>query len=262
MGRKKKKKEEASGPPGAPEWIVTFTDMISLLVTFFVLMMTFSSLDVYDAMKIDSLMESSQGIHDTSSHNSHTEAAREDQIAAASIERGSMTPHTRPPDELDESLEDMGQKQSEDHRATDLSNVVDGLVIEFSAEESFAPSSAEPNASLRKSLGEIGEVLSHYPHVVVIEGFTDNAFRPTQEHASADSLSLARARRASECMLEKSAMSLELIQISGHGANLPRGDNKTTEGRQLNRRVQIRVLAVSKLRSNYYETMKSKRRAG
>ena len=40
---KKKKQQEDEAPPGAPEWIVTFSDMISLLVTFFILLMTFST---------------------------------------------------------------------------------------------------------------------------------------------------------------------------------------------------------------------------
>ena len=38
---KERVKEPDPEPPGAPEWVVTFTDMISLLVTFFVLLMTY-----------------------------------------------------------------------------------------------------------------------------------------------------------------------------------------------------------------------------
>lgn len=44
MGRKKKQVEE-SGPAGAPEWMVTFSDCMTLLLTFFVLLLSFSSFD-------------------------------------------------------------------------------------------------------------------------------------------------------------------------------------------------------------------------
>ena len=62
---RKKRRHEDPGPPGAPEWVVTFTDMISLLVTFFVLLMTFSSLDAFDALKIDAWLDGNKGIHAT-----------------------------------------------------------------------------------------------------------------------------------------------------------------------------------------------------
>ena len=39
--------------PRVPDWIVTFSDMISLLVTFFILLMTFSSMNVLDAFQVE-----------------------------------------------------------------------------------------------------------------------------------------------------------------------------------------------------------------
>lgn len=44
MARQKKKMEEG-GPAGAPEWMVTFSDCMTLLLTFFVLLLSFSSFD-------------------------------------------------------------------------------------------------------------------------------------------------------------------------------------------------------------------------
>ena len=63
MARRKKEKKVDSGPPPAPEWVVTFTDMISLLVTFFVLLMTFSSLHAYDVLQIDAWFDGNRGVH-------------------------------------------------------------------------------------------------------------------------------------------------------------------------------------------------------
>ncbi len=44
MGRKGKKREQDDSP-GAPEWMVTFSDCMTLLLTFFVLLLSFSSFD-------------------------------------------------------------------------------------------------------------------------------------------------------------------------------------------------------------------------
>jgi len=45
MARKKKAKPDEGGPAGAPDWMVTFSDCMTLLLTFFVLLLSFSSFD-------------------------------------------------------------------------------------------------------------------------------------------------------------------------------------------------------------------------
>ncbi|HDR05093.1 MAG TPA: flagellar motor protein MotB, partial [Candidatus Marinimicrobia bacterium] len=36
----KKKQKEDLGPPGAPAWMTTYSDMVTLLLTFFVLLIS------------------------------------------------------------------------------------------------------------------------------------------------------------------------------------------------------------------------------
>lgn len=38
-------KKKDDGPPGAPAWMMTFSDITTLLLTFFILIMTFSSIE-------------------------------------------------------------------------------------------------------------------------------------------------------------------------------------------------------------------------
>ena len=56
-----RKKQEDEGPAGAPEWIVTFSDMVSLLVTFFVMLMSFSTISTNDSMMIVEAFSMSRG---------------------------------------------------------------------------------------------------------------------------------------------------------------------------------------------------------
>ncbi len=245
---KKKKREDPPGPQGAPEWVVTFTDMISLLVTFFVLLMTFSSMDAYDALKVDSFLDGAKGVHKSRGFDA-VRPPEADVLAASSLQRGAKQPHSRPADKLPESLEEMGKEQTDRHKAIDLNDVSDGLVIEFGVEESFAPGSTELSTQLQSSLIEIAKVLENYPHLVVVEGFTDGAFKPTPEYRNERTLSLARARNAAATMLANSDMTPELLQVAGLGNTTPRADNVSPGGRQLNRRVRLRVLSLSKVRA-------------
>jgi chemotaxis protein MotB len=258
MGRKKKKDDGPSGPPGAPEWVVTFTDMISLLVTFFVLLMTFSSLEEYELLKVASFLSGERGVHDTKGFVAAE--VQDDLLSSTDLVRGALSPHSRPAEELAENLEEMGQKKTEDHLEMDLGQVADGLVIEFGEEAAFAPGSAQVSEKLAASLGEIGRVLEHYPYLIVVEGFTDGAFRSTPSFPTADDLAFARAAGAAGILLRDSKLPASLVQISSHGDRNPRANEATAIDRQKNRRVQIRVLSLSRSRANHLEALERQKR--
>jgi len=179
-----KKKPEDSGPPGAPEWVVTFTDMISLLVTFFVLLMTFSSLEQHDLLKVESWLSGDTGILENRGMV-QPPVPQDDYLAATDIRRGALRPHTRPSDKLAENLAEMGQKKTEEDIEMSFENVADGVVIQFGDEDCFEPDSVRIPPALRKGLGDLGRILENYPHLVVVEGFTDSHHSPTWRYPTA-----------------------------------------------------------------------------
>ena len=208
--------------------------------------------DAHDAIMIDSLLQNKGGIHKSKSE-SMIRRETADVLSASSIQRGAKVPHSRPPDKLPESIEEMGRKRSEDYQEMDLNDVADGLVIEFGEEESFGAGSTRVNDTLAETLRDVARVLENYPHLVVVEGFTSGGFQPTPRYRSMASLSLARARAAAETMLAESGMNPDLIQVAGLGDSIPIADNVSPGGRKLNRRVRLRVLSLSKARANYLE---------
>ena len=251
---KKKSKPEDPGPAGAPEWVVTFTDMISLLVTFFVLLMTFSSIEEYEKLQVDGFLTGTRGnIKQLGGQTAH-ETLDDDIIAGTDIRRGADHAHSRPPAALEENLSEMGQTKGEDELEVDFSDIADGLQIVFGPECSFEPGSAAPNAALTKRLGELGRVLQHYTHLVLVEGYTDSEFVPTALYPDGESLALARAVDSADVLLANSGMTSKLIEVAGLGERVPRGDNSLPEGRLQNRRVEIRVIALSKARANHVKT--------
>jgi len=243
-------KIEDEAPAGAPEWIVTFSDMISLLVTFFVMLMSFSSMDESQEMVISAAFSNaSSGVVENDDGHTPQEPPEDDRMSATHPLRGANQPHSRPDEELSENLAEMGQKSSAEHLELDLSQIVDGLQIHFGRPGSFAPGSATVNPVLAAQLGELGRILQHYQHLVLIEGFTDSEFKPTPTYPSAEALAGARARAAAETMLAASDLSPELIQVAGLGASRPAASNETAGGRTDNRRIEVRVISLKRGRS-------------
>jgi len=188
------------------------------------------------------------GVLENDAGHSAVEPPKNDNMVSSHPRRGANQPHSRPDEELSENLAEMGQKETPEHLALDLSDVVDGMQIHFGRGASFAPGSIELAPELRDQLGELGRVLEHYQHLVLIEGFTDSEFKPTPQYPTDKALAGARARAAAEAMLSASNLSAELVQVAGLGSERPKSSNETASGRTDNRRVEVRVIALSRTR--------------
>lgn len=240
-----KVKTVEDGVDGAPPWITTFVDMTSLLVTFFILLFTFSSIQAYDSFTFPKNILGLSGTMEGDASRD-MQAPAEDVMSSYDLARGARVPHARPLDQLAENVEEMGQKLDEQHQTLDLNHVGDGLRIRFDTKAGFLPGDARVSSDLAKSLSEAADVLQHYPHLVVIEGFTDDAFRPTTDFPTAEDLALARAEAAAAVLASSGHVGRERLLVTGVGA-VPRpdvsGDDALT--RKANRRVEIVIQAVS-----------------
>jgi chemotaxis protein MotB len=242
--------EEDPGVEGAPEWITTFVDMISLLVTFFILLFTFSSIEEYETFTFPENILGTRGIIESDGGSAAVDPPEHDLMAAIDIARGATVPHSRPSEELSENLEEMGQKLTDSHIKFDPKRVKDGLVIRFGDTASFRPGSVEVNAVLRKALGELARTMQHYPHLLVVEGFTDSEFKASRDYKTPEALACARASAAAQVMLAESELSPKLLQIAGLGMQRPLNGNNSPTQRTANRRVEIRIVAMDEARAN------------
>jgi flagellar motor protein MotB len=91
-------------------------------------------------------------------------------------------------------------------------------------------------------------VLENYDYRIVVEGFTDGAFKPSPSFPTAEALSLARAGAAADVLTGSSSLSPMLVQVAGLGARRPRSGNATAAERTANRRVEIRIQSLSRQR--------------
>ena len=251
MAEKVVVKQVEDGIDGAPPWITTFVDMVSLLVTFFILLFTFSSIREYDSFTIPKNLMGTRGMQ--MSKGDTLEAPADDLMLAMDIARGSRTRHARPVDQLSESLEEMGQKMTDAHQEIDLRTAGDGLRIEFDPRAAFAPGSAEVSPELQRALFELGKTVQHYPLTILIEGHTDDAFRPSGRYVDETAMSIARARSAAE-VVARGGVDPAMIQVTAVGSTAPRSrEADSARARRENRRVTVRLVAMGKERAKNHE---------
>jgi len=87
-------KEVNDGVDGAPPWITTFVDMVSLLVTFFILLYTFSSIREFDTFTYPKNIISTSGVFKGDASDTMV-APQDDLMLAMDPPRGSRKRHTR-----------------------------------------------------------------------------------------------------------------------------------------------------------------------
>lgn len=227
-------------PPGAPEWIVTFSDMVSLLVTFFVLLLTFSSTATKEVPNSDS--KSPFGLFESTASSV---AARQIELMTrdqTDYHGGSVSPHSRPPEDLMQSVVDMGRKPREGELGFDVLSGSASWRIQFKDGAGFKRGSAEPNEALVAALVSMAETLAHYDVEIVVEGCADESFRADEAYGDEAALALARATSAGD-VLAKAGLRPERLGCSTH--TLRRSADGKVE-RILNRRFELRVLPRGK----------------
>lgn len=238
-------KEVIDGVDGAPAWITTFVDMVSLLVTFFILLYTFSSIREFDTFTYPKNIISTSGVFKGDASDT-MEAPQDDLMLGMDLARGSRKRHTRPVNELLENMEDMGQKLTDEHVPVDLRKVADGMKIRFPDSAGFRPGEATVNRALAKALRELGGTVEFYPVMVVLAGHTDDAFVPSPKYPNAEALSIARARAAADVLVEQGGFDPTLVMLEGYGDTRPRVKAATAVERAKNRRVEARLVSMSR----------------
>jgi type VI secretion system protein ImpK len=119
--------------------------------------------------------------------------------------------------------------------------VGDNIVVRVSNLVLFDSGKADTKPEFEAAGAKIATALDKEPGPIHVIGHTDNVKpKATSAFKSNYDLSVARAKSV-EAVLAKSLTDPSRIQIDGKGDLEPIGDNKTPEGRQQNRRVEIMI---------------------
>ncbi|MBE5895042.1 MAG: flagellar motor protein MotB [Lachnospiraceae bacterium] len=265
----RKKKEDAPAP-GSPAWMATFSDLMNLLLCFFVLLFSMSSVD---AKKFDEVAASfsqtfsvftagalsigdglliSNGVSQlneldeyiNSTGKAQEETEEQDPLADSTLEGALETVEGEMLAESEELAERVGEAISEAgmDELIEMEYTSQYVQLTLNGALLFQSGSAELNPEAEEVLTQVGIILERYSESIIeIEGHTDSVPINSAMYPSNNELSDARALAVFYFIIENTNLDPAMIKHSGRGEYCPIADNSTAEGRALNRRVEIKI---------------------
>ncbi len=228
MARKTK-----TGNTGAPAWMATFADMTSLLLTFFVLLLSFATMDIMkfkDAMgSINEALGSSQTRTVVFGEGSGSSL-----IEIPMSESESKKIHYAIKEDLEKLIEKKGLQED-----INVVHTKRGLILRVRGKMFFNSGGADLKYASIPVLEKIAEILKNFPNRVSIEGHTDTIPIRGGTFTSNWELSTARAYSALKYFQGIKGIDVTNIYIGGFGDTHPISPNDTPEGRAQNRRVEF-----------------------
>ncbi len=239
-----KKKCNCECPEGLPEWLATFGDLMSLLLCFFVLLLSMSSMN---AKKVQEAIGSLAGSLGVLEGGTQTEISHERIMKATPIEKNEETARTV--NKLSQAISEFKQF-TQGGKGTNivLEEGEKGFFIRLPADITFPPGSAKiTNVDALLFLKRISLIIREYlPKNIEIQikGFTDNTSPPpTSPYSDNWSLSAARALSVLKVLI-KNGVNPKQLSAAAYGEYHPVASNNTPQGRAKNRRVEIWFFAT------------------
>ncbi len=238
--RNKKKVEGLTGN----EWLATYADTITNLLTFFILLYSFSSVN---EKKFQEIAYSFQSVLGVSSGSSLLEL----NDGETPIVGGSDL-DVADPDNMDAVKLEMYNSVLEFIEQNNLETTVEvkeddrGVIIQLKDNILFESGKSDLIASSMEVLGKISSLIATFPNKIIIEGHTDNVPMKSALFDSNWELSTSRAVRVVRYFIENTGLDPKRFTAAGYGEFMPISDNITAEGRSRNRRVNILIVATLK----------------
>lgn len=241
-----KKAESGSPPPkkqecppceeGLPAWLATFADLVTLLMCFFVLLLSFANQDI---TKFRTLMGSVR-----------------DAFGVQLKRKGEFAPMAPSPNELREK----DVKTTQDEKmligmTIELKNVVlenkdlkesavitpehNGVVMRLPTHLLFKPNTAKLKASSKPIMTSIIKLLKEHNFDLVVRGHTDDSFDPSGQFPSNWELSSSRAAAALRYIHLTGDISAARLKAVGYADSRPIFPNTRPENRKHNNRMEF-----------------------
>jgi chemotaxis protein MotB len=215
-------------PRGVPAWVMTFADLMTLLMCFFVLLLSFSEMDVAKFKQLsgrqftidsnrntlDALERELKEIKETREHARRLRMALKEEI-----EKGSVSIHTE------------GMK----------------VIVHIMENASFDSGYADIRSEFLPVLAKIAEMIDNNSGEVTVSGHTDDVPIHNSRFRSNWELSTSRAVSVTHELLKTAQIDSERVIVTGHADTRPRASNDTAEDRAKNRRVDVSIVRGSEI---------------
>jgi chemotaxis protein MotB len=243
----RKKKEE--GHENSERWLLTYSDMITLLMLFFIILYSMSNLDKAKYQQLSGALESVFAGGDWGIYGDRVLKGQGGVLPGG---KGIMDNSGQLPSEKGRSTLRKaarvssiraGLKQEIGNKKLSVSSNEIGISIILEADVMFDEGSSNILSENSSTLNQVAKMLSEMNNNIRVEGHTDDKpLKQTNELYNNNwELSSARATKVLEYLIDKGITPSRLSAVS-YGSTKPRVPNNTPEDRALNRRVEITIV--------------------
>lgn len=250
MRERRKNNNEGNSGPG--EWLLTYSDLVTLLLTFFVMLFALSSIDEQKFEKIAQSMRSSflniSG-GDKLLTNSGESIVQLYETPNIYDESGSKSNEADLKEESEQyedvklkNVKEQVEKAIEKHKLSEYVNIIEeeqSLILRLNSVILFDLGKADIKESGKELLRELGVMLKELDNEITVEGHTDDLPINTLLFPSNWELSTKRATNVVVFLIENCGLKPEKLTASGRGEYKPIVPNDSPENRQKNRRIDI-----------------------
>ncbi|MFK8067986.1 MAG: type VI secretion system protein TssL, long form [Gammaproteobacteria bacterium] len=265
-------------PAGIPAWVMTFADLMSLLMCFFVLLLSFAEMDIQKFKQVKGSLTEAFGVQREVSASEIPKGTSliADEFSSAAPDRTLVnevrqvtTDDKKQTLEFTDALEkssgegensQQNQGEVSEETAKDslklqaaLSEEIDkglveietqqgAIIIRISEKASFPSGAAKIRNGFIPVLEKLRQALSEVNGKVVVAGHTDNRPIKTARFRSNWELSASRAVSVVHELLAEKIIPRERFIVEGHGDAHPIVDNDSSESRAKNRRVELTIV--------------------
>lgn len=256
-------KKKESSEAGAPAWMASYGDLVTNMLVFFVLLFSMSTVDQQTFSEVaaslsytminlkggDMLLESGAAnsiiaLDFTKFDSEEAEARRREKYVQAAEEMVVDSERKLKDKELDDAknyIRDIIEEQGISDKVQ-VFEEKDFILIRLEQEVFFDPGSAEILPQGAELLSALAESLRGIENEMIVAGHTDNVPQTNKKYETNWELSTARATNVVRYLVEVENLDPALFTATGNSEYKPVGDNNTPEGRQKNRRIEIKIL--------------------
>ncbi len=256
-------KKGAHGEEGSRDrWLITYADLITLLMIFFILMYTMSQVDAQKYAAVANslsvvLTGQAMSVLDTQGPSLIEGLSGQDMPQNQDgFEQGQLEEVKKLVTEFIAAKDQEAQQGMTNSQAIKLSEHIivyeqeRGLVISFKDALLFPSGSDQLTPYAAAIIAEVGKTLTNLPNYIRVEGHTDNLPINTSRFASNWELSVLRSATVVHVLSESAQIPAERLAIIGYGEHRPLVPNDNESYRAMNRRVDIVIL---KKKYDYFE---------
>lgn len=247
---------------GTPPWVMTFADLVTLLMVFFILLFAMGTIEDEKWRLIKASLKSALG-EDVIPEAGTREGLDviKDLVAETVVigvdEVGAM---------VAKEIEDIASDVEEFVYKNKLAGLVEvssderGAIITVSDTVLFPPGAAKVSLPGQSILKRVFDLLRQFDYDVKIEGHTDDIPIATEQYPSNWELSAARAAQVAR-MLVKEGFPPEKLSVEGFAEFHPKVPNSGASNRAVNRRIEI-VYQRGSIKKRMIDILKSQRTIG